>query len=315
MQLLRDGRKAARLRDAHKNLHCFESVHCCRLCNKLMNKSGFFNRVVVGRVTGMNTKPLPSLFVPHGSPAFALAPGVAGARMAEMAKTLSTVRALVVISPHWETKEPTVGAASTLETIHDFYGFDRRLYEIRYPAAGSPAAASEVAKNLAQAGFKVDTDFERGLDHGAWVPLMHMFPEADVPVVSLSVQHHGGPQHAYQIGQALAGLREQGFLIVGSGNLTHNLNDWRNAMIHGESTPAYVHEFPDWVAERLRAGDIQALLNYRRLHSSGPRAHPRDEHFLPFFTALGAAGEHFKAHAFYRGVSDVVLAMDGYLFH
>jgi 4,5-DOPA dioxygenase extradiol len=258
--------------------------------------------------------PLPTLFVPHGSPMFALAPGLAGRRIAEAARQLPTPRAIVIFSPHWETANPTVSTATRLDTIHDFHGFDSRLYAIHYPVAGCPDAAKEVVATLQTAGFDVDTDTSRGLDHGAWVPLMHMFPDANVPVIPVSIQHHGGPAYAYRVGQALAPLRHQGFLIIGSGNMTHNLADWQMAMSTSGSTPAYVNAFADWVTDRLESGDVSGLLNYRTTEKSGVRAHPRDDHLLPFFTALGAAGASPRPEAIHRGIADAVLAMDAYRF-
>jgi 4,5-DOPA dioxygenase extradiol len=257
----------------------------------------------------------PALFVPHGSPMFALQPGAAGAAMSALVARMPTPRAIVVVSPHWETAVPTVGTATRLETIHDFGGFDPRLFEIQYPATGCPEAAQQVVAALQAAGLPVAQDAQRGLDHGAWVPLRQMFPDADVPVVPLSVQHHGGPQHAYRVGQALAPLAEQGFLIVGSGNVTHNLRDWQIVSMTGQPTPDYVQQFADWVHTQMTGGHAQALLNYRQTQAAGSRAHPRDEHLLPLFTALGAAGEGARPEAFFRGIYDHVIAMDGYAFH
>mgnify|MGYP003493302529 FL=1 len=133
------------------------------------------------------------LFVPHGSPMFALHPGAAGAAMTQLAAQLGTPRAIVVVSPHWETSVPTVGFATRPETIHDFGGFDPRLYEMHYPATGCPEVAAQVVAALQAAGLPVAQDAQRGLDHGAWIPLRQMFPDADVPVVPLSVQSHLGP--------------------------------------------------------------------------------------------------------------------------
>ena len=256
----------------------------------------------------------PVLFVPHGSPMFALQPGPAGAAMSDVVARLCTPRAIVVISPHWETALPTVGTATRLETLHDFGGFDPRLFEIEYPATGSPEAAQQVVAALQAAGLPVATDATRGLDHGAWVPLRQMFPDAHVPVVPLSVQHHGGPQHAWRVGQALAPLAQQGFLIVASGNVTHNLRDWQIVSMTGQPTPDYVPQFADWVHAQMVGGHTEALLNYRQTQPAGVRAHPRDEHLLPLFTALGAAGEGALPEAFYRGIYDHVIAMDGYAF-
>lgn len=256
----------------------------------------------------------PVLFVPHGSPMFALNPGAAGAAMSRLAGQLGAFAAIVVISPHWETGVPTVGTAAALPTIHDFGGFDPRLYEIEYPAHGSQAAAQAVITALQTAGFPVASDPSRGLDHGAWVPLRQMFPSAGVPIVALSIQHHLGPAHAYAVGKALAPLTEQGFLIVASGNITHNLADFRIAQAMGPSEAPYAHEFSDWVYAKMTARQDQALIDYRKTQPLGVRAHPRDEHLLPLFTALGAAGPDAQPKAFFRGISDAVIAMDGYAF-
>ncbi len=254
------------------------------------------------------------LFVPHGAPTFALNPGAAGAAMSEVTRKLTPPRAIVVVSPHWDTRLPTVGTATQLQTIHDFYGFPAALYDIQYPATGCPEVAQEVAQALRDAGLAVSLDAQHGLDHGAWQPLRQMFPDADVPIVPLSMQAHGGPAHAYRIGQALSGLAAQNIWIVASGNITHNLGDWHvAASTHGQ-TPAYVHGFADWVEARLAGQEVSSLLNYRGLSAQGRQAHPTEEHLLPLFVALGAAGEGARAQAFYRGVSDYVIAMDGYAF-
>jgi 4,5-DOPA dioxygenase extradiol len=152
------------------------------------------------------------------------------------------------------------------------------------------------------------------LDHGAWIPLRQMFPNADVPVVPLSVQSHLGPEHALRVGQALASLAQQGILVLASGNITHNLRDLMAVRMQGGATPAYVQNFADWIHTHLTASDVFSLLAYRQ-QAAGQRAHPTDEHLLPLFTALGAAGADAQTQAFYRGISDHVIAMDGYIFH
>jgi 4,5-DOPA dioxygenase extradiol len=257
---------------------------------------------------------LPVLFVPHGSPMFALHPGAAGAAMRALVPQLDTPRAIVVVSPHWETAVPTVGFAARPETLHDFGGFDPRLYEMQYPAPGSPEVAALVVAALQKAQLPAAQDAERGLDHGAWTPLRQMFPDAAIPVVPLSVQSHLGPAHAYRVGQALVGLAAQNILLVGSGNITHNLRDFMMVRTQGGATPAYVQAFADWVYTHMTAHDVPGLLAYRQ-QLSGQRAHPTDEHLLPLFTALGAAGADAQAAAFFRGISDHVIAMDGYTFH
>lgn len=259
------------------------------------------------------------LFVAHGSPMFAIEPGAAGAALQAMATELARPRVVLVISPHWETQQPTVGTTEAvadhrLETIHDFGGLDPRLYEIQYPASGSPQAAQEVVEALLNAGLPVSADPRRGLDHGAWVPLRYLFPSADAPVVPLSIQHHGGPVHAYRVGLALAPLVEQGWLIVASGNITHNLHDWQRVSGGMAIDTSYARRFSDWVAEQLEAGNTEALLDYRQQHPDAVQAQPLDEHLLPLFTALGAAGPEGHSRVVHRGIRDHVIAMDGYAF-
>lgn len=259
--------------------------------------------------------PSPSaLFVPHGAPTFALRPGAAGAAIAAVARTLPLPRAIIIVSAHWDSAVPTVGFAERPETIHDFWGFPEELYALRYPATGCREAAEEVVTAIKAAGLPVAQDAERGLDHGAWVPLRLMFPEADVPVIPLSIQSHGGPEQAYRLGQALAPLAAQGFLLIASGNITHNLRDYQQAARNDGQTPAYVRQFADWLAERLDARDISALLDYRRQAPGAIQAHPSDEHLLPLYVAFGAAGEQAQAKRFHAGIDDYVIAMDAYSF-
>ena len=245
---------------------------------------------------------------------FAIRPGAAGAALTALAERLARPRAVLVISPHWETRTATVGTASQLETIHDFGGFDPALVAIQYPAKGSPQGAQEVVRALEAAGLPVRTDGQRGLDHGAWVPLRYLFPQADVPVVPLSIQHHGGPEHAYRVGQALAPLTEQGWLIVATGNITHNLHDWQQAGMGLAIDSSYAQRFSDWIHAQLISGDTAALLDYRQRQSDAVRAQPRDEHLLPLFTAWGAAGSGALPCTIHRSISDHVIAMDSYAF-
>jgi 4,5-DOPA dioxygenase extradiol len=256
---------------------------------------------------------LPALFVPHGAPTFALQPGEAGAALAHISHQLSEVKAVLLISAHWDTEQPTLGVASRPETIHDFCGFPQALYSIRYPAPGAVPCAMEARALLEEAGFEVKLDPLRGLDHGAWIPLRLMFPEATVPVFTLSLQSHLGPEHHYRIGRALGPLREAGVLIVGSGNLTHNLAHFRQLRGAGHA-PAYVADFRGWVRDKLAAGDVASLLEYRALAPGAEDAHPTDEHLLPLYVALGAAGEDFAAEQVYSGIEYNMLVMDAYAF-
>lgn len=220
----------------------------------------------------------------------------------------------MVVSAHWDTLTPTVGFAERPETIHDYWGFPRELYSIRYPATGCREVATEVRELLTAAGFAVAADTSRGLDHGAWIPLRMMFPDADVPVIPLSIQSRLGPQHHLLLGRALAPLSARGILLLASGNLTHNLADFRSACEAGGVSPGYVREFADWIGDKLVAHDLPALLDYRRQAPEAKRAHPTEDHLLPLYVAVGAAGENFEMNRFHVGVDDFVLAMDAFSF-
>jgi 4,5-DOPA dioxygenase extradiol len=257
---------------------------------------------------------LPALFVPHGAPTFALDPGEAGAALADFAREIVRPKAVLVISAHWDTELPTFSAACRPQTIHDFYGFPQQLYAIRYPVCGAVAWAMEARTLLEEAGFAVALDPQRGLDHGAWVPLRMMYPDASVPVVAMSVQSRLGPRHHYRLGQALAPLRDAGVLIVASGNLTHNLGHIGAGRPGSPVSLDYVPAFQQWWREQIEAGDIESLLDYRTKAPGAVEAHPTEEHLLPFFVALGAGGERFAPQAVYSGVEYGMLVMDSYAF-
>lgn len=259
---------------------------------------------------------LPTVFVSHGSPMHALEAGAAGAAWAALGRRLGRPRALLVASAHWETHRPTLGGAAQPDTLHDFSGFPAPLYEIRYPAPGAPEIAARARALLEGERLDADIDETRGLDHGAWAPLLYAWPAAEVPVVQLSLQTPRGPGHHLRLGRALAPLAREGVLILGSGHLTHNLAEMRSLRDTrvGEAAP-YVAEFQQWVRECLESRDADRLLGYRRLSAGGARAHPTEEHFLPLFVALGAAGEGYRAERVLDHVEGGVLAMDAYLFH
>jgi 4,5-DOPA dioxygenase extradiol len=255
----------------------------------------------------------PVLFVPHGAPTFALRPGATGAALTAAARALARPRAIVIISAHWDTATPTVGCADRPDTIHDFWGFPEELYALRYPATGCREAAQEAVAALEAAGLPVQTDPQRGLDHGAWIPLRLMFPDADVPVIPLSLQSQGGTEAAFRLGQALA-ADGAGFSGDRLRQHHHNLRDFQNAGRNGGQTPAYVGEFTGWIADRLAARDIPGLLDYRRQAPGAVQAHPTDEHLLPLYVALGAAGHPARIERFHAGIDDYVIAMDAYAF-
>lgn len=254
----------------------------------------------------------PSVFVSHGSPMHALQPGPAGEAWKALGRRLARPRAILISSAHWETDLPMLTGTAKPQTIHDFYNFPEPLYRLRYPAPGAPELAQRAQALLREAGFGASIDGTRGLDHGAWAPLLYMYPEADIPVVQISVQPALGPRHHVQLGKALRSLGDEGVLIIGSGHMTHNLRDWAR----GQGAPApYAREFQAWVFDRLNQHNIEDLLDYRSRSPHGVRAHPTDEHFLPFFFALGAAPEQAKPERVYDAIDSGVLAMDAYVFN
>jgi 4,5-DOPA dioxygenase extradiol len=255
---------------------------------------------------------LPSVFISHGSPMHALEPGAAGDAWKTLAQRLSRPRAILIASAHWETNLPMLTGSEKPETVHDFYNFPEPLYKLRYPAPGAPEVAQRAQALLKNAGFTAGIDGCRGLDHGAWSPLLYMYPKADIPVVQISVQPAFGPRHHVEVGRSLRKLSEEGVLIIGSGHMTHNLRDWSRGA--GRPEP-YAREFQDWVKQRLEAHDIDSLIDYRSRSPHGARAHPTDEHFLPLFFAIGAAPEKTRPERVYDAIDSGVLAMDAYVFN
>lgn len=256
---------------------------------------------------------MPVLFVSHGAPTLPLEPGDTGAVWRMLGERLPKPSAILVISAHWESPVPTVSRAIRPETIHDFSGFPAQLYQLQYPAPGAPDLAQVAARALQQAGIPVQFDDTRGLDHGAWVPLSLMYPAADIPVTQLSLQPSKDAAWHIALGRALRPLREQGVLIMGSGSITHNL---RAVFNHppGAAVPEWVSEFCDWMAEKIKIGDLEALSAYRTLAPHAAQNHPTDEHLLPLFVALGAADKITDAQRLNNVMTYGMLAMDVWLF-
>lgn len=259
------------------------------------------------------TARLPTLFISHGSPMHAIEPGPVGGAWSALARALPRPKAILSVSAHWETNIPALTAGNRPETIHDFYGFPALLYQVQYRSPGAPDIALRAQALIGAAGIAVATDDRRGHDHGVWAPLLHMYPEQDIPVAELSVQPGRDPAHHLAVGRALAPLADDGVLVIGSGHMTHNLRDWDRRHPDATAVP-YVREFRDWVHQRIETGDHEALAGYRRNAPHAVRAHPSEEHFLPLFVALGAAGEGAQARRLWDGVEGGALAMDLYAF-
>ncbi|WP_411339680.1 class III extradiol ring-cleavage dioxygenase [Sphingopyxis sp. J-6] len=262
---------------------------------------------------------LPSLFVSHGSPMMALEPSPARTFLAGLGDRLPRPRAILMVSAHhdaaWQGGRATVTASPAPPTIHDFGGFPDELFAMRYPAPGDPALAARIAELLAGHGLAVTADPDRGLDHGAWVPLSLIYPQADIPVVQLSIHSNASPEWHYALGQALTPLRDDGILIVGSGSMTHNLRALFAARLPIDApAPAWVGDFTDWVADRMAAGVVDDILHAVERAPHGRDNHPTPDHILPLFVAMGAGGESFAAERLHASVTYGLLAMDVYAF-
>lgn len=234
--------------------------------------------------------------------------------LAALGDALGKPRAILVASAHWETDRLAVSTVERPETIHDFYGFPPALHESRYDAPGAPDAARRAAELVGGAGMTAALDAARGLDHGAWVPLKLMYPDADVPVAQISIESHLGPRRQLEVGRALAPLRDDGVMIMGSGNLTHDLSGLQRGAVDAPP-PDWVAEFTDWVFDAVAAHRLDDLVDYRRAAPHGERNHPTEDHFLPLFTAIGAGGPGARGERLHASYSYAVLAMDAYAFH
>lgn len=254
--------------------------------------------------------PLPALFLSHGSPMLAVQDSPTGRFLDGLARHLPGPRAVLVASAHFNVPGPVVTAAERPATVHDFGGFPPALYALEYPAAGDPALAAAVAGRLRDAGFDARTDPEAGLDHGVWVPLRRMYPEADLPVLALSVDPWRDAAWHYRVGQALAPLRKAGVLVVGSGSFSHNLRalDGRP----GAPVPDWVEAFTAALRRRLLEGDVAGALDWTALPAARLN-HPTPEHLLPLFVALGAGGGA-PAGLLHEDVELGALALDAYAF-
>ena len=233
---------------------------------------------------------MPVLFVGHGSPMNAIEENAFSRAWADAGNSMPRPRAVLCVSAHWETNGTQVTAASLPPTIHDFYGFPSPLYEVIYPAPGAPDLARRVRDSVR--GTRVRPDPDRGLDHGAWSVLRRMFPEADIPVVQLSLDRAKAPAFHYELGKELAVLRREGVLIVGSGNIVHNLG----VIVWEDTSYDWAVDFDETVTRLILSGDHDAIVNYPELGRAARLSVPTNEHFLPllYILALREEGEGIR---------------------
>jgi 4,5-DOPA dioxygenase extradiol len=260
-----------------------------------------------------------SLFISHGAPSLLLDDGPGARFLRDFGARIARPKAIVCMSAHWETAAPRFDASPAPQTIHDFSGFPEAMYRMRYPAPGAPDLARKAIDLCAAAGITADSA-ERGLDHGAWVPLMALFPGADIPVVQASLPFgNGGAQGArgvFEVGRALGPLLREGVLLLASGGFTHNL---REIAWGGGEPDAWARNFQAWAVSALRESRLDDLLDAPARAPDFHRAHPRAEHWLPLFFALGAAASHngasWRCETLYEAFEFGSLAMDAYAFY
>jgi 4,5-DOPA dioxygenase extradiol len=257
----------------------------------------------------MNLQTLPGLFISHGSPMLALDPEQVGPALHRLGLNLPKPQAIVVMSAHWESEALEVNTGVRPETWHDFRGFPQALYEIRYPAPGNPELAEEILHLLAEAHLPAHANSTRPRDHGVWMPLLHMYPEADIPVIEISLPMNMHADQIYQIGQALAPLREKQILLIGSGSITHNLRElsWNG---NDENVPEWASTFRNYVVSKLNHSNYDAVLEWDSIPYL-QKNHPTLEHFAPLFFAMGTGHRFSIVHSSF---SMGALGMDIYRF-
>ena len=256
----------------------------------------------------------PSLFISHGSPDVLLHshhPVLNFWR--QLGSRLGQPKVILAISPHWSTPKLQVSVAAEMKTIHDFSGFPAELYQLQYPALGAPEFANRLMARLHDAGFEVQANRDRGLDHGVWAPLLFMYPNADIPIVQLSLQPNWSPNEQFKLGQALAPLRQDDALILATGSATHNLSVFKQYSFDAPPVD-WAQAFDQWLQTTIAQADWQALLDYRDRAPHAVQNHPTDEHLLPLFVALGAAGQRAKGTRLHDSYTYGVLSMAAYQF-
>jgi 4,5-DOPA dioxygenase extradiol len=258
----------------------------------------------------MKTEPaFPTLFVSHGSPRILTSAEEDGESIRQLSSQVPRPRAIVIVSAHWIDAPVGITSAQHLSTIHDFGGFEAELYQKQYPATGDAELSAQILDLMQQQGVAAQLDTERGLDHGAWVPLMLMYPQAEIPVVQVSLPA-GSLQQQVEVGEALKPLRQQGVLIIGSGGSLHNLSE----MNHSGRTDTWAIEFEEWLRQVVEGNRFEDLLSAEKYPRDFQRAHPSIEHFVPIIVAWAAADRNRAGERIHHSFSYGNLGMSHYRF-
>jgi 4,5-DOPA dioxygenase extradiol len=258
----------------------------------------------------MRLATLPALFISHGAPTLALEAGSVGAALQRLSSNLPTPTAIVVMSAHWQSHTLEVSTGTRPETWHDFRGFPDELYHLRYPAAGDPALADHLLGLLHSAGLVAHGNLMRPRDHGVWVPLRHLYPNADIPVIQLSIPISFNAAQLHHVGRVLAELRQAQILLIGSGSITHNLHELSRQSPNAP-TPEWASSFRQWVVNHLVNDDYDSVLDWLARAPHARRNHPTDEHLSPLFFAMGAGQRFSLVHSSFMFGA---LGMDIYRF-
>jgi 4,5-DOPA dioxygenase extradiol len=267
-------------------------------------------RLVMALSLTNQTTRMPVLFVGHGSPMNAIEDNAFTRVLSDLGKTIARPRAILMVSAHWMTEGTWVTGMPKPKTIHDFYGFPQTLFDVQYPAPGSPETAKLIAAMIHEPKINIDLEMW-GLDHGAWSVLKHIYPKADIPVVQLSLNIAKPAAYHFNLGQQLASLRDQGILIIGSGNLVHNLNrlNWES-----EAPPYdWAIAFDAWLKEKLTQRDFAAVMNDYHKTEAGKLSVPTLEHYYPLHYVLGAAHKDDELHFAYEAIQNASISMRTFL--
>ncbi|MBX7149756.1 4,5-DOPA dioxygenase extradiol [bacterium] len=246
----------------------------------------------------MSHSPQPALFIGHGNPMHAVSDNAFTAMLSRLGESFEKPKALVCVSAHWLTQGTFVTSNEHPKTIHDFGGFPQELFNVQYPAPGAPELAQQICDAIREPSIKLNDEW--GLDHGCWAVLKHLYPKADVPVVQLSISIAESPAFHFELGKQLSFLRDEGVMIIGSGNVVHNLSriQW-----HGEAKPySWAQHFETWVKERLVAHEHQALVHDALKSEEGKLSAPTPDHWYPLLYVLGASRQSDKLQCEYEGI-------------